>query len=94
MQDDARFGLDRKIRLMGPVQLDSGVQFAPLDFAYETYGTLNEDASNAVLITSPDQKAGLVGVYGGAGQADRYRPLLRDLHQCIGQLLGFIWASE
>jgi homoserine O-acetyltransferase/O-succinyltransferase len=50
MQDDARFGLDRKIRLMGPVQLDSGVQFAPLDFAYETYGTLNEDASNAVLI--------------------------------------------
>ena len=31
MQDDARFGLDRKIRLMGPVQLDSGAQFAPLD---------------------------------------------------------------
>ncbi len=50
MQDDARFGLDRKIRLMGPVQLDSGAQFAPLDFAYETYGELNADASNAVLI--------------------------------------------
>ncbi len=50
MQDDARFGLDRKIRLMGPVQLDSGAQFAPLDFAYETYGDLNADASNAVLI--------------------------------------------
>ncbi len=50
MMDDARFGLDRKIRLMGPVQLDSGTQFAPLDFAYETYGDLNADASNAVLI--------------------------------------------
>jgi homoserine O-acetyltransferase len=50
MQDDDRFGLDRKIRLMGPVQLDSGAQFAPLDFAYETYGDLNADASNAVLI--------------------------------------------
>jgi homoserine O-acetyltransferase/O-succinyltransferase len=50
MQEDARFGLDRKIRLMGPVQLDSGLQFAPLDFAYETYGTLNADKSNALLI--------------------------------------------
>ena len=35
---------------MGPVQLDSGAQFAPLDFAYETYGSLNADKSNAVLI--------------------------------------------
>jgi homoserine O-acetyltransferase/O-succinyltransferase len=50
MMDDARFGLDRKIRLMGPVQLDSCAQFAPLDFAYETYGELNDDASNAILI--------------------------------------------
>jgi homoserine O-acetyltransferase/O-succinyltransferase len=50
MTDDARFGLDRKIRLMGPVKLDSGAHFAPLDFAYETYGLLNADASNAVLI--------------------------------------------
>ncbi len=50
MQDDGRFGQDRKIRLMGPVQLESGALFAPLDFAYETYGTLNADKSNAVLI--------------------------------------------
>lgn len=50
MSDDARFGLDKNIRLMGPVQLDSGAQFAPLDFAYETYGTLNADKSNAILI--------------------------------------------
>jgi homoserine O-acetyltransferase/O-succinyltransferase len=50
MSDDARFGLDKRIQLLGPVQLDSGAQFAPLDFAYETYGTLNADKSNAILI--------------------------------------------
>ncbi len=50
MSDDARFGLDKRIQLLGPVQLDSGAQFAPLDFAYETYGTLNGDKSNAILI--------------------------------------------
>jgi homoserine O-acetyltransferase len=50
MQGDERFGLDRKIRLLGPVKLDSGAEFAPVDFAYETYGTLNADKSNAILI--------------------------------------------
>lgn len=50
MHGDERFGLDRKIRLLGPVKLDSGAEFAPVDFAYETYGTLNADKSNAVLI--------------------------------------------
>lgn len=50
MSEDARFGLDRKIRLLGPVRLDSGGEFAPVDFAYETYGELNADRSNAILI--------------------------------------------
>lgn len=50
MNDDTRFGLDKKIRLLGPVRLDSGAEFAPVDFAYETYGTLNADKSNAILI--------------------------------------------
>ena len=50
MQGDERFGLERKIRLLGPVKLDSGAEFAPIDFAYETYGTLNTDKSNAILI--------------------------------------------
>ena len=50
MGDDTRFGLDKKIRLLGPVKLDSGAEFAPVDFAYETYGTLNADKSNAILI--------------------------------------------
>ncbi|MEE9433019.1 MAG: homoserine O-acetyltransferase [Sphingorhabdus sp.] len=47
---DDRFGLDKGVRLMGPVRLDSGAEFAPLDFAYETYGELNGDKSNAILI--------------------------------------------
>lgn len=45
-----RFGPNKKMRLMGPIRLDSGAIFAPLDFAYETYGTLNADKSNAILI--------------------------------------------
>ena len=38
------FGPDR------PLRLDSGVDLAPLTIAYQTYGTLNEDRLNAVLI--------------------------------------------
>jgi homoserine O-acetyltransferase/O-succinyltransferase len=47
---DQRYGLDRHVRLEGPLRLDSGVALAPLDIAYETYGTLDADRSNAVLI--------------------------------------------
>jgi len=50
MNDDSRYGLDKKIRLLGPLKLDSGAEFAPIEFAYETYGALNADKSNAVLI--------------------------------------------
>lgn len=50
MNGDERFGLDRKIRLLGPVKLDSGAEFESIDFAYETYGELNADKSNAILI--------------------------------------------
>lgn len=47
---DPRFGLDRKVTLAEPLPLDNGGSFAPLDIAYETYGTLNADKSNAILI--------------------------------------------
>ncbi len=47
---DQRFGLDRRITLPGPLALDGGGVLAPVDIAYETYGTLNADASNAVLV--------------------------------------------
>lgn len=39
-----RFGIDR------PLQLDAGVALAPFQIAYQTYGELNAERSNAVLI--------------------------------------------
>jgi len=33
-----------------PLSLDSGLSFGPFSLAYQTYGTLNADRSNAVLI--------------------------------------------
>lgn len=33
-----------------PFKLDSGATLSPVKLAYETYGTLNEDRSNAILI--------------------------------------------
>jgi homoserine O-acetyltransferase len=40
----ARFGADR------PLKLDAGVSLSPFQIAYKTYGTLNAERSNAVLI--------------------------------------------
>ena len=50
MTEDARFGLARHVILPGPLRLDGGALLSPVEIAYETYGTLNADASNAVLI--------------------------------------------
>jgi homoserine O-acetyltransferase/O-succinyltransferase len=47
---DQRFGLRRSVRLPGPLRLDSGATLAPVDIAYETYGTLDADKANAILI--------------------------------------------
>jgi homoserine O-acetyltransferase len=33
-----------------PLRLDCGVELGPFKFAYQTYGTLNEDKSNAILV--------------------------------------------
>ncbi len=33
-----------------PLRMDNGVELGPVDIAFETYGTLNADASNAVVI--------------------------------------------
>jgi homoserine O-acetyltransferase len=40
----ARFGADK------PLPLDCGVDLSPFQIAYQTYGTLNEDRSNAILV--------------------------------------------
>src|SRR5262245_57457299 len=40
----AYFGTDK------PLRLDAGVDLAPFQIAYQTYGTLNADRSNAVLV--------------------------------------------
>jgi homoserine O-acetyltransferase len=40
----ARFGADR------PLKLDAGVELSPFQVAYQTYGTLNAERSNAVLV--------------------------------------------
>ena len=34
----------------GKIKLNSGVEFGPIEIAYETYGELNENADNAVLV--------------------------------------------
>jgi homoserine O-acetyltransferase/O-succinyltransferase len=39
-----RFGIDK------PLRLDAGIDLAPFQIAYQTYGTLNAERSNAVLI--------------------------------------------
>ena len=40
----AHFGADK------PLKLDAGVELAPFQIAYKTYGTLNAERSNAVLV--------------------------------------------
>src|SRR5204862_3363828 len=40
----AKFGMDQ------PLKLDCGVDLAPFQIAYQTYGELNADRSNAILI--------------------------------------------
>jgi homoserine O-acetyltransferase/O-succinyltransferase len=47
---DDRFGLNRRVTLPGPLPLDGGGTLAPVELGYETYGALNADASNAILI--------------------------------------------
>ena len=40
---------ETKLVQFDSISLDSGATLAPVDVAYETYGTLNDNKSNAVL---------------------------------------------
>src|SRR5260370_42506616 len=42
-----RFGVDR------PLSLDAGIELAPFQIAYQTYGTLKAERGDAVLICHP-----------------------------------------
>jgi homoserine O-acetyltransferase/O-succinyltransferase len=50
MREDPLFGLNRHVSLPGPLALDGGGTLSPADLAYECYGALNADRSNAILI--------------------------------------------
>ncbi len=39
-----------RMRLSLPIQLDCGVELGPITVAYQTYGTLNDERSNAILV--------------------------------------------
>lgn len=59
-----------------PLRLDSGALIAPLEVAYKTYGTLNADKSNAVLVchalTGDQHLASVHPVTGKPGWWDRF----------------------
>jgi homoserine O-acetyltransferase len=41
----------KRVEFTGGLRLDCGVTLDPVTVAYQTYGTLNQDCSNAILIT-------------------------------------------
>ena len=84
-----------------PLRLDSGATLAPLEIAYKTYGALNDDRTNAVLVChalTGDQhvasthpvtgKPGWWDRFVGPGQAAGPRALLHHLHQRRRRLHG------
>jgi len=46
----AKSGIVRVIEPDKPLELECGKQLAPIDVAYETYGRLNDDSDNVILI--------------------------------------------
>lgn len=75
MNSDQRFGLARLASFAGPVPLDGGGRLGPMAVAYESYGTLNADRSNAVLVchalTGDQHAASTHPVTGKPGWWDR-----------------------
>ena len=91
----------RQARFAEPLPLACGRALPHYDLAYETYGTLNAERSNAVLVCHAlNASHHVAGYYAdepdnvgwwdnmvGPGQAARHRPLLRRRRQQPRQLL-------
>ncbi len=87
---------------VGPLDLEAGGHLPAVRVAYETWGTLAADRSNAVLVehalTGDSHVAGPAGsghpTAGwwdwaiGPGSADRHRPLVRRRAERAGRLPG------
>ena len=92
----AHFGADQ------PLKLDCGIDLSPFQIAYQTYGELNADRSNAILIchalTGDQHVANVHPVTGkpgwwetmvGPGLPLDTDQLLHHLRQCDRRLHGF-----
>ena len=91
----------QRARFDAPLPLACGASLPAYELAYETYGTLNADRSNAVLVCHAlNASHHVAGYYAddpenvgwwdnmiGPGQAARHRPLLRRRRQQPRRLL-------
>lgn len=69
MSTDTGLVQTRYATWLEPLELDSGARLGPITLAYETYGTLNADRSNAILV--------LHALSGDAHAAGRHTPMDR-----------------
>ena len=100
-QPDLQDIAHQRLALDGGLALECGVTLKRLEVAYRTYGRLNADRSNAVLVchaltgdqslaekTSCYRQGRVVGHGRGAGARDRHQPVLRHLLERARRLHG------
>lgn len=100
-------GLSVSLGVPTPLKLDSGIDLGPFTLAYQTYGTLNAERSNAILVchalTGDQFMAGVHPVTGKRGWWDNIvgpgRPLDTDKYfiicsNILGGCMGTIGPKE